>query len=80
MTINLLATETPQDRLIRFIRQFVPLDQDSADYIGKTFMERPVRANDVLLKTGRVCNEFLFVATGTYRAFTHDLEGNDVTT
>lgn len=44
------------------------------------FEEKAFAKNDFFLKDGFVANEYLVLETGFLRAFTHDTEGNDVTT
>jgi CRP-like cAMP-binding protein len=44
------------------------------------FEEKALPRNGLHLKEGMVSNEYMIMETGFLRAFTHDVEGNDVTT
>ena len=44
------------------------------------FEEKELPRNSLHLKEGMVSNEYMILETGFLRAFTHDTEGNDVTT
>jgi CRP-like cAMP-binding protein len=44
------------------------------------FEEKSFTKNDFFLKEGFISNQYLILETGFLRAFTHDTEGNDVTT
>jgi len=44
------------------------------------FVEKEFAKNEWLLKEGKVCNAYYFLADGFARSYTHDLQGNDVTT
>lgn len=44
------------------------------------FEEKDLSKNEFFLKEGIVSNEYLILESGFLRAFTHDTEGNDVTT
>ena len=51
-----------------------------AELIANHFSYRSFGKNELLLKEGRYCNEYYFLENGFIRSFTHDLEGNDITT
>lgn len=44
------------------------------------FNEKEVLRNQLHLKEGRVSNEYMIVDKGFLRAYTHDVDGNEVTT
>jgi len=44
------------------------------------YKEREFRKNDFVLKEGAICKASHFIEAGMMRAYTHDLDGNDVTT
>lgn len=66
--------------LTRFIRSIFPMPLPQAEAIAAGFTEKKVRRNDLLLKAGKPCDEYGFLEDGFMRSFTHDLDGNDVTT
>jgi CRP-like cAMP-binding protein len=67
-------------KISRFILNVLPMPQQQADSIAALFKEKAIEKDDVLLKNGKVCNEYYFLEDGYMRAYTHDLDGNDVTT
>lgn len=68
------------EKLIQFILSIFPMPLDAAQSIAARFSEREFSKSDFLLKEGKVCNDYYFMGEGFARAFTHDLDGNDVTT
>src|SRR5215204_1972528 len=44
------------------------------------FQEKEIQRNAFHLKEGTVSNEYMILESGCLRAFTHDTDGNDVTT
>lgn len=66
--------------IARFILDIYPMHPDHAREIAGIFKEKEFSKNDHVLKRGRVCNEYYFLADGYMRAFTCDFEGNDITT
>ena len=69
-----------RERLVAFIQNIVPVSDTAAQGIAAHFDEKHIAKNDFLLKEGKVCNDYMFLEQGFMRAFTHDTEGNDVTT
>ena len=67
-------------KLGQFIRQIFPMPLQQADAIVSLFKFRTFDKNEFLLKQGRSCNEYFFLEDGYMRAYTYDLDGNDVTT
>lgn len=69
-----------KQQLIEFIRgkQSMPLDKAVA--ITERFTEKTFSRNDLVLKQGKICNEYYFLCSGFIRSWTIDLEGRDVTT
>jgi CRP-like cAMP-binding protein len=51
-----------------------------ADAIVEYFNERNVLRNELVLVEGKVCNHYYFLDEGFMRAYTHDVDGNDITT
>jgi len=69
-----------KEKIIRFIQQVFPMPAADAAAITSYFTEKEFAKNEWLLKSGRICNEYHFLAEGFGRVYTHDLDGNDVTT
>lgn len=61
------------------MRQHVPASSETLARIVAPFEERLLTKHDYLLQTGNVSNDYLFLAEGCMRAFTHDPDGNEVT-
>lgn len=53
---------------------------EKAGEIAACFDPREFEKNELVLKQGRVCNEYHFICSGFLRSWTTDLEGRDVTT
>ena len=66
--------------LISFICKIYPMPLQQAGEIAAYFKPREFSKGDFIIKKGRPNNEYHFMIKGFARAFTHDLEGNDVTT
>jgi CRP-like cAMP-binding protein len=66
--------------LIQFIQDTLPISIGKAEQLAEKFNERKILKNDLILKEGAICNESHFIDDGLLRAYTHDLDGNDVTT
>jgi len=56
----------------------MPPEQAAA--IATHFSEKEFGKNEWLLKENKICTSYYFLFEGFARAFTYDLEGNDVTT
>jgi CRP-like cAMP-binding protein len=69
-----------KDQITRFILNIMSMPRQQADAIAALFKSRLFEKNELLLKQGRLCNEYYFLEKGYVRAFTFDLEGNDITT
>jgi CRP-like cAMP-binding protein len=66
--------------LVRFIMQAMPLASNIANDIAVNFEPAAYQKNDFLLKQGQISREYLFLEEGFLRVFTHDTEGDEVTT
>jgi len=66
--------------LIKFVQDVLPMSPEKAAQLMARYYERNIRRNEFLLKAGAVCNESIFVESGVIRAYTYDVEGNEVTT
>jgi CRP-like cAMP-binding protein len=69
-----------KDNLIRFVLGVLPTSTSKAQQIVEKFEARKIPKNEYLLKEGAICKESHFVEEGLMRAYTYDLDGNDVTT
>jgi len=67
--------------LARFIREHLPMPaHDVIDSIVDCFEERTLAAGAYFLQARSYSHEYMFLAGGFMRVFTHDTEGNEVTT
>jgi CRP-like cAMP-binding protein len=66
--------------LIQFIQNVFPLSDTKAEQLAENYKSKEIAKNDLILKAGAVCNASYFIEDGLMRAYTYDLEGNDVTT
>lgn len=69
-----------KEKLIQFIQNILPIPLDKAKLLVEKFNAKEISKNDFILKEGEVCNESYFLEEGLMRAYTYDLDGNDVTT
>lgn len=69
-----------RETLINFIQSNTPGSSAAVSDIAEHFQERFLSKNEFFLKAGRVSDEYLFLEAGCLRAFTHDTDGNEVTT
>jgi len=66
--------------LVDFIRRTSEVPEPVAKGIAANFEPVEVRKNDIILKEGKVCDQYIFLDSGFARAYTFDAEGNEVTT
>ena len=69
-----------KEKISQFILNVLPMPIQQAETIAELFKEKIVEKDDIVLKSGKICNEYYFLERGYMRAYTHDLDGNDVTT
>ncbi len=69
-----------KDTLIRFIQSCVPAVGEKVLDIVAHFEEHPLAKNDLLLKEGQVSDAYYFLDVGFMRAYTMDIDGNEITT
>lgn len=69
-----------RENLIKFIEQVLPIPRELVEQLAENFQPKQISKNEFFIKAGRPCNEYLYLDSGFIRAFTHDLEGNEVTT
>jgi CRP-like cAMP-binding protein len=66
--------------LIQFIQSVLPIPTEIASEIAKHFKEIVIPKNVLLLETGKVSNEYIFLLEGFIRSYTFDTDGKDITT
>lgn len=69
-----------KENLIQFLLNTNLVSLKKAEEISSRFSEKGIYKNDLLLKEGKVCNEYYFLDNGFMRSFAFDTDGNDVTT
>lgn len=69
-----------KEPLIHFFQSNLPVSKPMLNDIVAHFEERHFVRNEFLLKEGKVSNDYLFLVEGFMRAYTHDLNGEEVTT
>lgn len=72
--------EPDKRSLTAFIQKVLPMADNIVNSIAENFEERSFSKNDLILKQGRISDEYIFLGTGIVRAFTYDTESNEVTT
>lgn len=70
----------PQQQLAKFIQSIFAMADDECNAIVANFTYKEIDKQCVLLKRGKVCNEYYFLLEGVVRSYTQDIDGNDVTT
>lgn len=71
-----------KEQLIDFIKQNIPnisVTKMGLETIAAHFEEIEFSKNEYLLKQGKVSG-YYYLAEGFVRAFTHDIDGNEITT
>jgi len=68
------------EKLIEFFCSSNLISTIKAKEISGHFEEKTILKNEYHLKEDRICNEYLFLESGFMRAFTYDINGNDITT
>ncbi len=69
-----------KENLIQFIEQVIPIPRQRVEEIAEHFQPMQISRNEFFIRAGKPCNDYLFLDSGFIRAFTHDLDGNEVTT
>lgn len=66
--------------LAHFINHHLPVPIQVLDEITSKFEERVISKHQFFLSEGEFSKEYLFLESGFMRAFTLDVDGNEVTT
>ncbi|GAB3559098.1 Crp/Fnr family transcriptional regulator [Spirosoma fluminis] len=69
-----------KEALITFIQSDISVSGPALTHIIDHFEERIIKKNEFFLKEGKTSNDYFFLETGCMRTFTHDPDGNEVTT
>jgi len=69
-----------KDSLIAFLQKTNLVSFATAKEIADQFSHKLISKHQLLLTTGKISDEYLFLEKGYVRAFAHDTEGNEVTT
>lgn len=69
-----------KDSLRTFLQQNSPASWPIIDTIADHFDGKKFAKNDYFLKEGNFSNDYMFLASGLMRAFSHDIDGNEITT
>jgi CRP-like cAMP-binding protein len=71
---------TNPNKLNSFIQSVFSMSPQKAEDIVSRFKEKELKKNELLLAEGKICTIYGFVESGFLRAYTHDIDGNDITT
>jgi CRP-like cAMP-binding protein len=66
--------------LINFILSIIQIPLEDAEFISTHFQHFEFKKGDIILKKGKVSDDYLFLEKGLIRSYLNDLEGNEVTT
>ena len=66
--------------LKNYIIKNLPFPDRTLDDVVEYFEEITVSKNDFFLKEGKVNDRYFFLQSGFMRAYTHDVDGNEITT
>lgn len=66
--------------LINFIEKIIPIPRQRVEEISAHFQQMHIKKEEYFIRAGKICNNYLFLEKGFIRAFTYDLDGNEVTT
>jgi CRP-like cAMP-binding protein len=66
--------------LINYLQKVLPMPTEMAEQIASTFHYKHIPKGTFLIEEGKICNTSYFIAEGCARMYTHDMDGNDITT
>jgi CRP-like cAMP-binding protein len=69
-----------RDKLIQFIERVIPMPRQKVQEIASSFKKIEIAKGDYFIRYEKINSEYLFLENGFIRAFTFDLDGNEVTT
>lgn len=70
----------PSTVLVQFFQQHSAITPAKAFEIASIFIRKEFPKNTFVLSDGKVSNDYMLLETGFMRAFTFDVDGNEVTT
>ena len=66
--------------LVNFMQKTIPISREKAEEMVTPFQPIEITKHDFFIKEGKVCDRYMFLDSGFIRAYTFDVEGNEVTT
>ena len=78
--LTLKRKKMNKEPLRNYIQHNSPASSQIVETITEHFEPRGFAKNDFFLKEGKISNDYLFLADGLMRAFSFDIQGNEVTT
>lgn len=66
--------------LKNYIIKNLPFPDRTLDEVVEFFEEITIEKNDFFLREGKINEHYFFLQSGFMRAFTHDIDGNEITT
>lgn len=69
-----------KENLVRFFQNHGKINAAGITEIARHFTEIEMDKNDYFLKEGRISNEYLLLEQGFMRAYSFDINGNEITT
>ena len=74
-----LFTQMEPSQLTKFLQTSPLLTLEAVNSIAAEFIQKDWKKGDILLKAGRVANEYVFLESGFIRSYVFDTEGNEIT-
>ena len=75
-----LIDKMEKESLVQLFRKVIPISVEKASEISQFFQPKEILRNGFFLKEGQVSNEYLFLENGYMRAYSIDMEGNEIVT
>ncbi len=69
-----------RQRLLQFFQEEGKISTNTASEIASCFNEKEIDKGNLFLREGQVSNEYLILQSGFMRAYSVDINGNEVTT
>ena len=69
-----------KDSLVHFIQSHLPVQEEILEEIASHFEEKLFSRHDFFLQQGKVSDHYMYLEEGFMRAYTLDVDGNEVTT
>jgi CRP-like cAMP-binding protein len=69
-----------KEALIRLLEESGKINRLKSEEIANAFEPHQIKKNDLLLKEGRISNEYFVLAEGFMRSYSTDTEGDEATT